>query len=239
MRPLKFKLSDTTLVSDVNQTLSNLLSQVNKTNKTVGGVSARVAINTRDISSLPSDADSVPVGAMVADLPCTTMGNHGTGLNTDAVTYSFMVSASGILQTPAKWTITVNVAVGPIAWQNWVVARTLPGSLTVIDYTPITWGGTQNPTMSAGLNTSDTVTLQLDTAHDYWFMAYSVHQTGKTMYSVGSQYGANSQGGVVTGGTGNTAPYFNDYTNGAAGVPGTVVPPNTAFGLWLSPWQAA
>jgi hypothetical protein len=237
MRPLKFKLSDTTLVSDVNQTLSNLLSQVNKTNKTVSGVSQRV---TQLAGSSPTpDPDLTPAGTNVADLPSTTMGNHGTGLNTDAVTYSFLVCASGIVATPAKWTITVNVATGPIAWQNWVVARTLPGSLTVIDYTPITWGGTQNPTMSTGLNTSDPVALQIDTAHDYWFMAYSVHQTGKLMYSYVAQYGTNSEGGVITGGTGQTSPYFNDYTNGAVGSPNTIVPPNTAYGLWLSPWQAA
>lgn len=39
IRELKFKLSDTTLTSDINQTLSNLLSQTNKVHKTVTAVS--------------------------------------------------------------------------------------------------------------------------------------------------------------------------------------------------------
>lgn len=54
MRELKFKLSDTTLVSDVNQTLSNLLSQVNKTNGVVRVVNSKVAVNTKAITALQS-----------------------------------------------------------------------------------------------------------------------------------------------------------------------------------------
>ena len=216
-------------VTNGSQTLLNLVNGSN------------IAI-TQDGAGNVTLAASGGAGANVADLPNTsTAGSQGTGLNVDAVTYTFQVSASGILQTPARWKITVNVATGPISWQNWVVARTLPGSLTVIDYTPITWGGTQNPTMSTGLNTSDAVTLQIDTAHDYWFMGYSVHQSDLTcsMFSVGGRFGNNFQSGVITGATGKTAPYFNDYTNGAVGSPNTIVLPNTAFGLWMSPWQAA
>lgn len=179
------------------------------------------------------------VGVNVADAPATTMSNHGTGLNTDAVTYSQLFTASGILSFPPQWKITVNVQTGPIAFQNFVVARTLPGSLTVIDYTPITFGGTSAPTLATGLNTSDAITLQIDSKHDYWFMAYSVHQSGKLMYSLPTQFGANTEGGVISGGTGKTSPFFNDYTAGAVGAPNTIVPPNTAFGLWLSPWQGA
>jgi hypothetical protein len=189
--------------------------------------------------TIASTGGVVPAGATVADLPASTMSNNGAGLNTDAVTYSYLVTASGILNTPLRWKVGINVGTGPISFQNWVVARTLPGSLTVVDYTPITFGATSNPTLATGLHMSDAITLQIDTAHDYWFMAYSVHQSAVFMLSVGGQYGPNSQGGVISGGTGKTSPYFNDYTDGAAGSPNTIVPPNTAFGLWLSPWQAA
>jgi hypothetical protein len=41
VRELKFKLNDTTLVSDVNQTLSNLLSQTNKVKSTVATVNTK------------------------------------------------------------------------------------------------------------------------------------------------------------------------------------------------------
>ena len=42
-RPLKFKLSDSTLTSDLNQTLSNLLSQTNKVNRRVDTIITRTA----------------------------------------------------------------------------------------------------------------------------------------------------------------------------------------------------
>lgn len=49
-RELKFKLSDTTLTSDVNQTLSNLLSQTNKNKKTIATVST--VANTANVRSV-------------------------------------------------------------------------------------------------------------------------------------------------------------------------------------------
>src|SRR5208282_2642764 len=50
------------------------------------------------------------------------------------------------------------------------VARTLPGQLLPIDWTPITFqGGLTSPTFSIGINTSDAINLQIDDAHDYWF----------------------------------------------------------------------
>src|ERR1700692_1368984 len=106
-------------VTNGSQTLLNLVNGSN------------IAI-TQDGAGNVTLAASGGAGANVADLPNTsTAGSQGTGLNVDAVTYTFQVSASGILQTPARWKIIVNVATGPISWQNWVVARTLPGSLTV------------------------------------------------------------------------------------------------------------
>ncbi len=60
-RPLKFLLSDTTLTSDVNQTLSNLLKQINtvkKTVTTVGGTATRaLSIAGSNPTSLESLTD--------------------------------------------------------------------------------------------------------------------------------------------------------------------------------------
>jgi hypothetical protein len=53
VRELKYKLQDTTLTSNVNQTLSNLLSQTNKVKKTVEQVSV-VANAANDTANNPS-----------------------------------------------------------------------------------------------------------------------------------------------------------------------------------------
>lgn len=66
-RPLKFKLRDSTLTSDVNQTLSNLLSQTNKLKAHVTTVSKNVTSNARTISQIAaSPALNTPVIATAA-----------------------------------------------------------------------------------------------------------------------------------------------------------------------------
>src|SRR5271156_5264918 len=83
MRPLKFKLSDTTLTSDVNQTLSNLLSQVNKTNKTVKVVSGLTDSNTKTINGILSNPPQA-TDALVSYLWST--GDLGAPNATDSAT---------------------------------------------------------------------------------------------------------------------------------------------------------
>lgn len=54
-RPLKFRLNDATLVSDVNQTLSNLLSQTDKVKTRVVNVEVGVSKNTAKITAIASN----------------------------------------------------------------------------------------------------------------------------------------------------------------------------------------
>jgi hypothetical protein len=47
--------------------------------------------------------------------------------------------------------------------------RTLKGSLTTVDVTAITFGGSATPTFSAtGIHTSDVINAQIDALHDYY-----------------------------------------------------------------------
>lgn len=202
MRDLKFKLSDTTLVSDVNQTLSNLLSQVNKTNKTVTVVSNKVAVNTKAIAAIPSPTTSgVAVGCNVADVPWNNW-NRGSGslISTAGFTWCQVQFANSIHFVANTWSISIIVTTvisAPIT--EFVVIRTLRDSLTVVDVTPITFGGSATPTFgTTGTKTSDPVSLPIDAQHDYYFC-----WTGNT-------FGGSGQ---IAGNTGSGSnPLFTSYS---------------------------
>lgn len=85
MRPLKFLLKDPTLTSDVNQTLSNLLSQTNKTNKTVTKVSSRVTSIEQQISNTAVASTSAFELPVVTWTPGPTSAPYWSPTN-DAVT---------------------------------------------------------------------------------------------------------------------------------------------------------
>jgi hypothetical protein len=107
MRPLKFKLKDTTLTSDVNQTLSNLLSQTNKTNKKVTVVEgvANEALSTANNPSLSLE-----------DLTDVTITNPSAG--------------QGVVRNPGNtgWINgKVGVPAGSVVWaggySGWITAN--------------------------------------------------------------------------------------------------------------------
>jgi hypothetical protein len=169
-RELKFKLSDTTLTSDVNQTLSNLLSQVNKTNNNVGNLSARVS----GIGSAPPYVPKLAVGANVSELPWNSFNRgSGTTLPTAGYTYCQVMYGDSIIGTPpaTAWRVSLNVTtVLSAAIVEMCVIRTLKGSLTTVDVTPITFGGSATPLFATtGVQISDAMSLVIDPAHDYYF----------------------------------------------------------------------
>lgn len=106
----------------------------------------------------------------------------------------------------SKVTIQINAngteTLGQLA--NCTVARTLLNSLTVIDHTPVTWGGTTNPTLGVGTFTSDSIALQIDGLHDYYFMWY-VPFVGGNDVTFEAVTGPLCEGGrsQTTGGTGS------------------------------------
>lgn len=181
MRDLKFKLNDPTLTSDVNQTLSNLLTQIGKTNKVVGTVSERVSVNTRSIASLPAPAAPPVLGSVFPVMDVFWSSPLSTF---DAFPWTVItrVPGSSLVTFPTESSITIRIAanggqtLGTI--QNCCVKRTARDSTTVIDSTAITFGGTQNPTLGVGAFTSDPIKLVLDSDHDYFFMWFVPLLTG-------------------------------------------------------------
>jgi hypothetical protein len=83
-RPLKFKLSDTTLTSDVNQTLSNLLSQTNKVKKTVtvvSGVANAAFAKANSVVPPVAQPSTIPsVSYMIGPGNITLPPTNSTGL---------------------------------------------------------------------------------------------------------------------------------------------------------------
>jgi hypothetical protein len=54
-----------------------------------------------------------------------------------------------------------------------VILRTVIDDNTVTDSTAVTFGSSATPTMSAGMNTSDPISLALDVDHDYYVIGYN------------------------------------------------------------------
>src|ERR1700723_1755270 len=116
-------------------------------------------------------------------LPIVTLGGTLAPADTWGSTMYTHVPAASVINPCSEWTITVGVSTlegtNPVTSQHWCVKRTLPGSLTVIDSTEITFAGSNSPTFyEVGLYVSDTVALEIDDAHDYWFMVYTAFVSG-------------------------------------------------------------
>ena len=154
---------------------------------------------------------------------------NGTTAFPTAVT---IFPAASIQSYPSYSKITINVQSGSsasaVGFGAIVLARTLPGSLSVVDFTPITFGGSPTPTLALGYHTSDSIALQIDAAHDYYFMAWSSYP----------------QTGVVTGLNASGAGYFGgNMGDGTSNLTSTSPIQNPTVvnqkGSWVARWQSA
>jgi hypothetical protein len=176
----------------------------------------------------------VPAGQNVVSIPWNRTTVIGAGFNsgvTEASGTAVMVFPAPVIQAyPLLWKITLEVSDPSIPFDNMVLARTATSSLTVIDVTTITFGGSATPTLSAGVNVSDAISLQIDAAHDYYFMAHtssgSPHNT-LVARGMGSQF----FGGVMGNG-------FTDNTH-VSPIQNPVIPAGLESGVWISAWQSA
>lgn len=117
-----------------------------------------------------------------------------------------------ILAFAASWKFSV-VFSGSVTITGAVVYRTLPNDLTIIDATPVTFGGAALPYTngSGGEIFSDPIALPLDDAHDYYIAltgSATTYVTGyNALYSPTAQwqgrcgYISGNQTGLTTGGT--------------------------------------
>jgi hypothetical protein len=80
-------------------------------------------------------------------------------------------SGNAIVNAVPDWTVQVYVSTAftaPIG--EFVLIRTLQGSLLTVDVTHITFGASRTPTWgTTGFKTSDVITTAVDNAHDYYF----------------------------------------------------------------------
>lgn len=126
---------------------------------------------------------TVASGSNVATVPWAFYDRGSSSpLATAGYDYVQAFFSNSILSFPASWRVGIYVGgaiTSPIG--ELVLIRTLRDHGATVDVTPITFGGSATPTFSStGLQLSDAIALQIDTAHDYYFSF-----TGNT-YGTGS-----------------------------------------------------
>ena len=117
-------------------------------------------------------------------LPFGDLTAASGNLGTDQ-TVSMKVPAGLVMFQAAKFKIALRQNSYAADYSGVVILRTLPGSATVIDSTPITFGGLAAFTAAAATTTySDAITLAIDTAHDYYILA---HIAGTSVHGIVGQ----------------------------------------------------
>lgn len=144
------------------------------------------------------------------------------------------VQGNGILCSPASWRVTVHVPTGTVEISQFQVARTNQDDLNIIDWTPISIGGSFTPTLATGLNTSDIISLPIDADHDYYFFIFGPYPGTGT-----GNISSNGNVSIPYGfGFGGTQVESSTYPIGTA----TTIPVplyQANAGVWLSYWKAA
>jgi len=214
-----------------SQTKQNLVEGANVTLTDLG---------SGNIEITSSGGSSISAGTNVVSIPWVYSYALSSAPLNAMETYSTAVCifpAQLIQANPSKWKVTINVydsGVGDINFDDFAIVRTLPGSLTVIDFTPITFGGNHSFSLPPGYNTSDAISLPIDPLHDYYFMLHSVYkQTSVTTQLIclnmasAPAFAAGVMGGGIVDEIG-TSPIQNP-----------VVPSGLTEGVWIVSWQAA
>ena len=145
-------------------------------------------------------------------------------INTGQQNYSFLTCIPGsILQGyPATWKVSMMFLGGSPVIGGIVVKRTLPYSLSVVDTTTITIGGSSTPTLTTpGYVLTDAVSLQLDATHDYWIVIFfaNVGANGSVVIPYG---GTILRGGYASGDS--TGVSTISYTGSTGSVIAIVMP---------------
>jgi len=178
-----------------SQTSQNLVEGSNITITDLGSGSVSIAATFP-----PPSPPTIPTGTNVADVPWN-FWNRGSSTTIPVAGYTYfqVQFANSIHVFPAKWTVSIYVTT-PLsaAIGEMCVIRTLKDSLTTVDITPITFGGSPTPLFnSTGTKTSDQISLQIDASHDYYF--------GFT----GNPYGGS--GDIASNSGSNSEPLFTSY----------------------------
>ncbi len=185
------------------------------------------------------------VGDNVADVPWSGSTRQAYGypaLSISGYTYCQMFFAGAIRCSAQKWTVSVNVSIvfsAPLI--EMCLIRTLKDSLTTVDVTPITFGGSATPAMNAtGNYTSDVISLPIDAQHDYYFCFTGPAYGGTGAIETSSSFGVSTN--VAFGNTNNGGSKCS--TTWASAVGGgsgfnTAFPLGIANNYFISGWNAA
>ena len=200
-RPLKFKITEPTLIADPNQTFSNLLNEVNKTKKAVNLTGTKLDQNTKAIQNLAATATPAPI-RLAPYQSLTTYGNNAQ-VTYQGNIYQVITTALGVLPTnTATWTL-----IGPATLDNLadgiVYPRVLGTALTNnnIDLSKVgvlAKGGTPPAISGSFTYTTTTTTITIS-----WPSSMAVYRADGTI----TEIGAGSQ--TITGLTANTQ--YNFY----------------------------
>lgn len=184
---------------------------------------ANFSLTAQDIADLAGGGSGPAVGQNVLDLGSqmpTAVGPLGSGNS-----MCMRMPGRALLCLPSIWTVSIMRGVTS-HFSAIVILRTAADSLTVIDSTPVLFGGSATPTMLAGLNTSNNISLQLDALHDYYVIGFN--DSGDSQF-----WGLKPATALASGTLGICGGYIPGDQTGLTTIPSNF-PSGTGFGC---PWQ--
>lgn len=155
--------SSTFQTNGVNNSVQSKLNLVAGTNITL----------TESLGSVTIDASgggTVAAGQNVYTTFSTIAGHATGGASPPGRTYSTTMGGRQLINTPATWKFSLSVNGGGVTLHSIVILKTLIDDFNVISSTSVTFGASSNPVLADGVHFSDSISLQLDTTHDYWIM---------------------------------------------------------------------
>jgi hypothetical protein len=170
--------------------VSQIVAGTNITITPAGGTGA-VTINA-------SGGGSSNVGASII----TGWYGIAAGGATNFQNYSVLVRAigAGIVNTCASIKFYLNITSGSLTIGGCNVRTTAIGSSTFLTSTAVTWGGSATPTLSAGRQVSDAVTVTVDGTKDIYIEFYCSNVVGNSTVTLAGNNSASTNIIPISGG---------------------------------------
>jgi hypothetical protein len=165
--------------------------------------------NTRTTVTIASSGGGGGGGVGQIVFPCPTAFYSDSGYRGYSIVICF--GAGELVQPATTWKLGFALKAGTLTVGSMVLLRTLPGSPTVIDSTPIKLGGNTSFALAVGENVSDDITMPLDYSHSYAVVVY------------------------FSSGSGNSIP-FSNTTGHACGIASSDLTGITTLGTYNSNW---
>ena len=163
--------------------------------------------NTRTTVTIASSGGGGGGGVGQIVFPCPTAFSSDSDYQGYSIVACF--GAGELVQPATTWKLGFALKAGTLTVGSMVLLRTLPGSPTVIDSTPIKMGGNTSFALAVGENISDDITMPLDYSHSYAVVVYFSSGSGDSIpYSNTREHACNVVSidltGITTLGTYNS-----------------------------------